>query len=115
MRRTNTEKIKRVLAVLEGNVLEWEKSRESCGNLNYSTTYHCKLKSNENIHITFSPLTLWSESKAIIRYKGETVEMKMASSYFFEWGLDDFEREVEYILNCVESENNKNAFERLFG
>jgi hypothetical protein len=115
MKRTNTEKIKRVLVVLEGNVLEWKKSYEPCGSDSYSTTYHCKLKSNENIHITFSPFTLWTESKAIIRYKGETVEMKMNSSYFFDWGLDDFEREVEYILKCVDGENNKNAFERLFG
>ena len=114
MKKSNAEKIKRVLAVLQGNVLEWEKSYGQCGSSSYSTTYHCKLKSNENIHITFSPYTLWTESKAIIRYKGETVEMKMDSSYFFDWGLDDFENEVEYILNCVDSENNKNAFERLF-
>lgn len=116
MKKSNAEKIKRVLAVLEGNVLEWEKSyKPRYDDLTYSTTYHCKLKSNENIHITFSPYTLDSESKAIIRYKGETVEMKMDNSYIFDWGLDDFEREVEYILNCVKSENNKNTFERLFG
>jgi hypothetical protein len=60
-------------------------------------------------------LILETEEGDIEFDKGETVEMKMASSYFFEWGLDDFESEVEYILNCVESENNKNAFERLFG
>lgn len=116
MKRTNAEKIKRVLAVLEGNVLEWEKSYEPYpGDITYFTTYHCKLKSNENIHITFSPYRLCPESKAIIRYKGETVEMKMDSSYIFDWGLYDFEREVEYILKCVKSENNRNAFERLFG
>lgn len=115
MKKSNAEKIKRVLAVLQGNVLEWEKSYGTCpGDIANSTTYHCKLKSNENIHITFSPYTLWTESKAIIRYKGETVEMKMDNSYFFDWGLYEFESEVEYILNCVDSENNKNAFERLF-
>ena len=116
MGKSNVEKIKRVLAVLRGNVLEWEKSHKLLhDNWTYSTTYHCKLKSNENIHITFSPYTLDSESKAIIRYKGETVEMKMNSSYIFDWGLKDFEREVEYILNCVKSENNENTFERIFG
>lgn len=116
MKKSNAEKIKRVLAVLKGNVLEWEKScKPVYKKWVYSTTYHCKLKSNENIHITFSPYSLCTESKAIIRYKGETVEMKMNSSYIFDWGLKDFEREVEYILNCVKNENNKNTFERLFG